>query len=478
MTSASKVGFVSVLAMFLVATVLSFGAFATSAHAQEDYNGGYFETGGDVYDEYFTPYGNDTYDEYFTPYGSDTYDEYFSPNGSDTYDEYFSPNGSDTYDEYFSPYGSDTYDEYFSPNDDVQDFYGEDTTYEYTDEYGVKYSSEEYTNESGYSYGSQSSYGSGSSYGGGSSFGGGSGGGFKVSTPQYSFPKTQSYPTPSYPAPRPQPPVHTSAGSNTHVNTNTCTYGSCNTNVNNIDNSINGSFNQNIAPLTPVYSLPPQQLIQYVAPPVAGGYCVITASPTLIQNGQATVLSWTSNGPGQAWLSDGIGHVTPNGTLVARPNVSTNYTLTVNGPQGPRTCNVFVQVSGSYVSLTQIPYTGFDLGTFGNAAYWAGLLSFALAAAYLVVYYQGGMGSLVPSFAGSVKLPKLSLPKLAAAKREEETTETLASPAMFNKNVATRAIAPVKVAVRELDNLPTTRMVNAPKDAMTHDNGRIVVSRN
>ena len=420
MTSASKVGFVGVLAMFAVATVLSFGTFAT-VNAQE--NVGYFEMGGDT--GWFDTGGG---------YAPET-------GWYDTGDGYTPETG-----------WYDTGDGYTPESD-----YGCNNECHYEPECGCykdEYGGEHYSRGSSYGFGGGSSYSTP----------------FKISNPKF----------PSYPAPRPQPPVRPqppavfppSATSHTNVNTNTCVNHSCNTNVNNIDNSINGSFNQNLAPITPVYTLPPQQLIQYVAP-AAGGFCVITASPSTIQNGQAAILNWNSMGPGNAWISDGIGFVAPVGSLAVRPNVSTNYVLTVNGPQGPRTCNVFVNVTGSYVSLSQIPYTGFDLGTLGNAAYWTGLLSFALAAAYLVVYYQGGMGSFVPSFAGMVKLPKLSV-----AKREEETTETLAAPAMFSQKFVAPVIAPTKVATREIENLPVARTVNAPKDAMTFDAGKIVVSRN
>ena len=40
-----------------------------------------------------------------------------------------------------------------------------------------------------------------------------------------------------------------------------------------------------------------------------------------------------------------------------------------------------------YVALTQIPYTGFDFGTFGNAIYWATLVGIALGGAYLALYF-------------------------------------------------------------------------------------------
>jgi hypothetical protein len=41
------------------------------------------------------------------------------------------------------------------------------------------------------------------------------------------------------------------------------------------------------------------------------------------------------------------------------------------------------------VSLTQIPYTGFDFGSFGDSIYFAALAAFGVAAAYLLAYYAG-----------------------------------------------------------------------------------------
>ena len=42
------------------------------------------------------------------------------------------------------------------------------------------------------------------------------------------------------------------------------------------------------------------------------------------------------------------------------------------------------------VSLTQIPYTGFDFGTLGDTIYWLSIIAVAVSAAYLLVYYHGG----------------------------------------------------------------------------------------
>ena len=141
---------------------------------------------------------------------------------------------------------------------------------------------------------------------------------------------------------------------------------------------------------TPTPYYPPYNPQYY--PPYQNLYCTITAYPTSIQNGASSILSWTSYGAISAWLSDGLGNATLNGTVSVRPESSRTYTLTVRSTTGQtNTCATTVNVSGyyPYVSLTQIPYTGLDLGPIGNALYWLSLLSFAAAGAYLLVYYKG-----------------------------------------------------------------------------------------
>ncbi|MBM3272484.1 hypothetical protein FJY94_04380 [Candidatus Kaiserbacteria bacterium] len=105
------------------------------------------------------------------------------------------------------------------------------------------------------------------------------------------------------------------------------------------------------------------------------------------------MLSWTSYGAHRAVLNDGLGNVAVTGSLTVRPESSRNYVLTVYGYNGQvTTCNTYLAVSGAapFVSLSQIPYTGFDFGTFGNTMYWFAIMAFALAASYLVLYHRGG----------------------------------------------------------------------------------------
>ena len=59
-----------------------------------------------------------------------------------------------------------------------------------------------------------------------------------------------------------------------------------------------------------------------------------------------------------------------------------------------------VVATSPYVTLSQIPYTGYDFGTVGNAIYWGALLAFAGAAAYLLFYFRGGAFNLATAFGG------------------------------------------------------------------------------
>jgi hypothetical protein len=86
------------------------------------------------------------------------------------------------------------------------------------------------------------------------------------------------------------------------------------------------------------------------------------------------------------------------------------------------------------VSLTQIPYTGFDFGPFGNAMYWLSLLAFAAAGAYLLVYFSGNAMSFATAGLGKVKVSSNRISKVpaaivtATAKQIEKVVEPVLSP--------------------------------------------------
>ncbi len=72
--------------------------------------------------------------------------------------------------------------------------------------------------------------------------------------------------------------------------------------------------------------------------------CTISANPTSIQNGQSSVVSWTSNNATSASLT-GFGAVSTGGSVQVSPTQTTTYTLTVTGPGGTANCNTTVVVT-------------------------------------------------------------------------------------------------------------------------------------
>lgn len=179
--------------------------------------------------------------------------------------------------------------------------------------------------------------------------------------------------------------------------------------------SLNGS--QNVYPTVPttyamtVYganggsntcstTVPVNQYIPPYTPPTYNNlYCTISATRPSIY-GQGAILNWTSYGASSATLSDGIGNVALNGSLTVRPESARVYTLTIYDNQG-RTNTCYTSISGiPYVSLTSIPYTGFDGGPMVQIIYWLSLVLFAGAAGYLVVNYRGGIQSVVANLFG------------------------------------------------------------------------------
>lgn len=139
--------------------------------------------------------------------------------------------------------------------------------------------------------------------------------------------------------------------------------------------------------------------------------------------GSGVNLRWNTTDAASAYLS-GVGAVSSFGQYTVYPTYNTTYTLTVYGYNGQsRSCEIEIDrgyggypgytspqypqnyyggysYASPYLSLTQIPYTGIDLSAVGSAIYFLALALFAIAGAYLVAYYQGGI--LRFSFANEV----------------------------------------------------------------------------
>lgn len=98
------------------------------------------------------------------------------------------------------------------------------------------------------------------------------------------------------------------------------------------------------------------------------------------------------------------------------PQYTAQYTPPAQTYQAPTT---------PYVALTQIPYTGFDFGPIGNALYWLSLIGFAVAGAYLMIYYLSRFAAIRIDSEESLAA---TTPVEAHAEKTEQPAATPVSP--------------------------------------------------
>jgi RHS repeat-associated protein len=75
-------------------------------------------------------------------------------------------------------------------------------------------------------------------------------------------------------------------------------------------------------------------------------YVSISATPTMIQDGEMATLSWTSTNAQSAFIDNGIGVVPVDGSTTVSPENSTTYTISVTGPTGSYSSQAVVTVLG------------------------------------------------------------------------------------------------------------------------------------
>lgn len=149
----------------------------------------------------------------------------------------------------------------------------------------------------------------------------------------------------------------------------------------------------------------------------------LSANKTRIEEGESIILSWVTHNASSVRINNGIGEVTPvrSGSITVRPSSSTTYIATVPGAPDNPDCRVSVEVERerdrdrdhdrdrpdrdrerpevfidsitrpaepplAAVYLSEIPYTGLDLGPVGTVVYWLMLILWSAAAAYLVLF--------------------------------------------------------------------------------------------
>ncbi len=267
----------------------------------------------------------------------------------------------------------------------------------------------------------------------------------------YSYPSYTSYDYYSYPTY--SNPVHYNAPKNYPVTVSSgqpsrasqAHTSSVTNNVDNsvrysyVDNSIVNSFNTGsninspgaIAAGTSISITPVATTPVYHPTPS----CTISVTGSF---GYGQTLTWHTYNATSASIS-GVGAVTTGyGTRVVYPTQGQIFTMSVHGQGGSSTCQTSsyhyaAPVTPTYpvysqVALSQIPYTGFDLGPVGNALFWVGLALFSIAGSYFIVYFRGGLMAFLRQT------------------REEETV--VSAPA----RVAYAAYVPATIVADELDD--------------------------
>jgi len=176
----------------------------------------------------------------------------------------------------------------------------------------------------------------------------------------------------------------------------------------------------------------------YNSPSYAAPTCYLSVSQNYISQGGSATLSWSSNNASSGYIS-GIGTVNPNGSMVVSPGATTQYSATFTGYGGSVNCYATVVVSGvyqqtPYVTLSQVPYTGLDLGPVGTALYWVFLVLACAVAAYLFAVkkiHTGPLNRMRTAFFGDLSAP--SHPVYASEKQRAQhlPQERPSSPAVI-----------------------------------------------
>jgi hypothetical protein len=137
--------------------------------------------------------------------------------------------------------------------------------------------------------------------------------------------------------------------------------------------------------------------------------CTLKASDTSVTSGEKVTLSWKNTRTNDVLLKDSRGNVLADSkkdskidededSVDVRPTKSTAYTLTALRGSKKRTCTVDINVENvsvtstrtrdplvAGISLSRLPYTGFDAGPLLTAFFYTLLVVWAFGVAYMLV---------------------------------------------------------------------------------------------
>ena len=80
-----------------------------------------------------------------------------------------------------------------------------------------------------------------------------------------------------------------------------------------------------------------------------------TAEPANLKPGESALLTWATENPNGVDIDQGVGRVTPRGTIKVTPTATTTYTLTIGGPDGALTRSITVNVAGTVAVAASTP---------------------------------------------------------------------------------------------------------------------------
>jgi hypothetical protein len=146
--------------------------------------------------------------------------------------------------------------------------------------------------------------------------------------------------------------------------------------------------------------------------------CSLSANPTRVSQGGTATLTWSSTLMESAVIDQGIGAVATTGSRSVTVSNNTTYTGTFTDAEGAtRTCTANISIStgggscincdsdpkerdrdpdptiilgksitrpGSFITLDQIPYTGFEAGPVLTTVFWLAVLLLSAVIAYIV----------------------------------------------------------------------------------------------
>ncbi len=87
-------------------------------------------------------------------------------------------------------------------------------------------------------------------------------------------------------------------------------------------------------PVTPVPTSSPTRTDASSSPDAPAPIIDINASPTTVERGDPTTLTWNSSDASTLLIDSGVGNVAESGSMVVTPLESTTYTATATGPGG------------------------------------------------------------------------------------------------------------------------------------------------